>query len=106
LCDPQCDLCYTLEMSEIQLQNVQAKVLEFVFVHVWLKYFGNGYNKSLIKPNELTVFDLYEGCALAIKIKWSNMEETVLLNIYTPNNKVEHSTFWTLIETRQRLQCL
>jgi hypothetical protein len=28
-------------MSEIQLQNVRAKVLEFVFVHVWLKYFGN-----------------------------------------------------------------
>jgi hypothetical protein len=43
-------------MSKIQLQNVQAKVLEFVFVHVWLKYFGNGCNLLYLCTCELVNF--------------------------------------------------
>src|ERR1700741_1870051 len=46
-------------------------------------------NKRLIKPNNITVYELVEGRALAVKIKWHETEETVLLNIYAPNTRAE-----------------
>lgn len=62
-------------------------------------------NKKLIKPKEVTYYELQEGRALALKVKWheSGEEDTTLLNIYAPNNRIEHGPFWENIETKRRL---
>ena len=44
-------------------------------------------NKTLIVPKELTTYELVKGRALALKIKWRESEETILINVYTPNNR-------------------
>ena len=59
-------------------------------------------NKSLITPKELQVFDLIKGRALAIKIKWRESEEAVLINVYAPNERSEHKTFWPQLEAKRR----
>ena len=65
-------------------------------------------NKKFIKPNEITFHELHKGRALAIKLKWHEpeQEETVLLNIYAPNNKPEHDQFWRNIEAKRRIHRL
>ena len=62
-------------------------------------------NKKLIKPKEITYYELQEGRALALRVKWheNGEEDTTLLNIYAPNNKAEHRHFWENIETKRRL---
>lgn len=39
---------------------------------------------------------------MAIKIKWRENEEAVLINVYAPNERSEHKNFWTQVESRQR----
>ncbi|KAF8494744.1 Endonuclease/exonuclease/phosphatase, partial [Russula emetica] len=58
-------------------------------------------NKKLIKTNEFTSYELHKGRALALRIKWHEME-TTLLNVYAPNNRREHPKFWENIENEQR----
>jgi len=62
----------------------------------------------LITPREITAHEILLGCALLIKVKWLESEETKLLNIYAPNNKPSHSEFWKCIEEThvwKRLPC-
>ena len=60
-------------------------------------------NKTLIAPREIIMHEILPGRALLIKIKWLESEETNILNIYAPNNKSSHPTFWKRIEdTRMR----
>jgi exonuclease III len=42
--------------------------------------------------------ELIPGRAIAPKIKWHESEETTLINVYTPNNKLEHPNLWGRIE--------
>ena len=60
-------------------------------------------NNRLIKPNNITVFELFEGRALAIKIKWHNTEETTILNVYAPHTRASQPDFWKKLETRKKL---
>ena len=60
-------------------------------------------NNRLIKPNNITVFELFEGRALAIKIKWHTTEETTILNVYAPNTRTIQPEFWKKLETRKKL---
>jgi len=59
-------------------------------------------NKALIAHSELMTYELIEGHALAIKVKWHENKETVLINIYAPNNKSDHQPFWEQIDTKRR----
>jgi len=60
-------------------------------------------NKCFIKPSNITVFELFEGHALALKIKWHSTKETTLLNIYAPNSRVTQLEFWRKIDMWKRL---
>ena len=60
-------------------------------------------NKRLIQPNKITVFELYEGRALALKIKWHDTEDTAILNIYAPNSRAAQPEFWRKIKARKQL---
>lgn len=55
-------------------------------------------NKALITPKEITTAELIKGRALSLKIKWRENEETVLINMYAPNNRHEHPSFWKKID--------
>ena len=60
-------------------------------------------NKRLIKPINITVFELLEGRALALKIKWHENEETTILNIYAPHTRASQHDFWNKVQTRKQL---
>jgi hypothetical protein len=38
----------------------------------------------------------------ALKVKWLEDEETVLINVYAPNARDEHASFWEPIDTKRR----
>ena len=59
-------------------------------------------NKTLIAPKEILVYELIKGRALALKIKWRENEEAVLINVYAPNNRNEHKDFWKTLDTKRR----
>lgn len=59
-------------------------------------------NKELIRPREYRFHELIPGCAAALIIKWLENEETMLVNVYAPNTREEHVTFWDLIDTKRR----
>ncbi|KAH9026276.1 Endonuclease/exonuclease/phosphatase [Lactarius deliciosus] len=59
-------------------------------------------NRSLIAPQDLTAYDLIEGRALAVKFKWHDDDEIVLINVYAPNTKNEHQDFWEQVDTKRR----
>ena len=59
-------------------------------------------NRALIAPRDLEITELIEGHALAIKFKWHNKDDVLLLNIYAPNNRNEHPAFWETIDTKRR----
>jgi exonuclease III len=62
-------------------------------------------NKDLLATQNSETRELVKGRALALKTTWNNQEETVLINIYAPNQRIEHKPFWESIETaRQSLQ--
>jgi ribonuclease HI/exonuclease III len=58
-------------------------------------------NKSLIRPREVTARELSPGRALYLKVKWLETETTTLINIYAPNNRTIHPTFWKDIDTKR-----
>ena len=58
-------------------------------------------NKSLITPKKTSANALQSGRALMLEIEWLDTEKTKILNIYAPNDKTEHSAFWSDIETER-----
>jgi len=63
-------------------------------------------NKSLLDPKEITTYELIEGRAIALKIKWHENDEIVLINVYAPNDKSEHRDFWEQIDSKRRAKNL
>ena len=59
-------------------------------------------NRALIAPKDLVVTELVEGRALAINFKWHNEDEVLLINVYAPNTRSEHTNFWETIDTKRR----
>ena len=59
-------------------------------------------NKSLIAPSKIKTFELLPGRALAIEIEWLETETTRLVNIYAPNNRATHRTFWNEVDAIRR----
>ncbi|KAF8267226.1 hypothetical protein EI94DRAFT_1701163 [Lactarius quietus] len=57
-------------------------------------------NKALIAMRELEKVELISGRTLAIKFKWHKENDITLVNVYMPNDRGEHSTFWELVDTR------
>ena len=55
-------------------------------------------NNALITPKKITENTLLPGRAIMIEIDWLENEKTTILNIYAPNNRSSHQTFWTRIE--------
>ncbi|KAH9047206.1 Endonuclease/exonuclease/phosphatase, partial [Lactarius hengduanensis] len=58
-------------------------------------------NKDLMDTNQIDKYELIKGRAIAIKLTWKN-EETLLVNIYAPNNKHKNQRFWEKVN-RERL---
>lgn len=58
-------------------------------------------NRALIAPKDLVVTELIEGRALAIKFKWHNEDEILMINVYAPNTRSEHTKFWETIDTKR-----
>lgn len=63
-------------------------------------------NRALVEAKNLAITELIEGRALALKLNWYNTEEILLINVYAPNNKTEHNTFWEEIDTVRRAKGL
>ena len=61
-------------------------------------------NKKLIAPKEIRLHELIKGRAIALNIKWRENEEAVLINVYAPNDKNTHTTFWNNLEAERRLR--
>ena len=59
-------------------------------------------NRALVAPKELEIMELIEGRALAIKFKWHNDDDILLINIYVPNNRGDHPIFWETIDSKCR----
>lgn len=59
-------------------------------------------NKDLIATENLETFELVKGRAIALKTSWNNQEETTLINVYAPNQRMEHQPFWESLETTRR----
>lgn len=59
-------------------------------------------NRGLIAPKDLEIIELIEGQALAIKFKWHEDEEIVIVNVYTPNDRAAHPNFWEKVDTMRR----
>lgn len=55
-------------------------------------------NRALIEPKDIVTTELIAGRALALKCNWHNTEEILLINVYAPNSKTEHPTFWDRID--------
>jgi hypothetical protein len=58
-------------------------------------------NKDLVEIHNIETCTIIPGCALHLKIKWHENKETKLINTYAPNNRVEHSTFWSRLDTQR-----
>jgi exonuclease III len=58
-------------------------------------------NKDLINLHRIETRTLIPGCALSLKIKWHENEETKLINVYAPNNRTEHRPFWQKLEAQR-----
>ncbi|KAF8259099.1 hypothetical protein EI94DRAFT_1523590, partial [Lactarius quietus] len=63
-------------------------------------------NKALIVTRDMEKVELIEGRAMAIKFKWHEDNDIILINIYTLNDKVDHRDFWEQVDTRRRAKGL
>jgi len=63
-------------------------------------------NKQLIEPDEIELHELIPGRAAMLKIKWLKSCITTILNVYTPNNRNEHTNFWAKIMMERRAKHL
>lgn len=59
-------------------------------------------NKALINPRNYKMYELQPGRAAALKIKWLEDEEMVLLNVYAPNARAENASFWETLDMKRR----
>ena len=57
-------------------------------------------NHSLVAPKELIITELIQGRALAIRFKWHNNKDILLINVYAPNNRNDHPEFWEHINAK------
>ena len=63
-------------------------------------------NHSLVAPKEMIKTELIQGRALAIKFKWHDDKDILLINVYAPNNRNDHPNFWEHIDTKRRTKGL
>jgi hypothetical protein len=63
-------------------------------------------NKDLVEMKELERDKLINGKPLAIKIKWKNGEETILINIYALNRRNHPKNFWKEVEMERVIRHL
>ena len=63
-------------------------------------------NKNLIAPRDTEKFELIEGRAIAIKFKWHENDEIVIINVYAPNNRPSHPDFWEQLDAKRRTKGL
>jgi exonuclease III len=57
-------------------------------------------NKDLIDTHSVETRTLVPGHVQYLRIKWSDQEETKIINIYTPNRRTEHEPFWHEVDTQ------
>jgi len=55
-------------------------------------------NKAMIAPTSVKTYVLKQGRALAMRIKWADAGDLTILNIYAPNERRQHPTFWAKLE--------
>ena len=58
-------------------------------------------NKDLINIHHIKTCMLILGHTLSLRIKWYENKETKLINIYTPNNRTNHQTFWSKLDAQR-----
>ena len=63
-------------------------------------------NKQLIDPDEIEMHELIPGRAAILKIKWLKTCATTILNVYAPNERSEHASFWAKVLTERRAKHL
>ena len=63
-------------------------------------------NKTLIAPRNTHVHEIRPGRVLLLNIEWLDEEETSLMNIYAPNERVAHQPLWTEIDDIRRARGL
>ncbi|KAF8256657.1 Endonuclease/exonuclease/phosphatase, partial [Lactarius quietus] len=63
-------------------------------------------NKDLVETKELEKYELIKGRAIAIKIKWKNGEDTLLINVYALNKRNDHKGFWEEVEKERINRCI
>lgn len=59
-------------------------------------------NKALIRPKELTLTEIDPGRAIMIRLKWLEMCETSIVNVYVPHNHEIQPEFWARAITNRR----
>jgi exonuclease III len=59
-------------------------------------------NKALINPRDYKLHVIQPGHAVALKINWLEDEEMLLFNVYAPNAREEHASFWERIDLKRR----
>ena len=55
-------------------------------------------NKALISPRKVTTTVIQEGRAMMLEVEWLETEKTSIMNIYAPNDRAAHPTFWAKTE--------
>lgn len=50
-------------------------------------------NKMLISQETYEATMPIQGRAIALKVKWHEVEETTIINVYAPNNRANHPDF-------------
>jgi exonuclease III len=63
-------------------------------------------NRTLVAPKDLVTVELIAGRALAIKFKWHEDKEIVIINVYAPNNRNDHQEFWEQLDSKRRTKGL
>jgi exonuclease III len=58
-------------------------------------------NRQLIKPDEIEMHELIPRRAAMLKIKWLKTCITTILNVYAPNDRSEHASFWAKVLTER-----
>jgi hypothetical protein len=58
-------------------------------------------NKELTNTKNIEFKEIIPGRALILKTQWHNNEKLTILNIYAPNNPVEHHNFWSTIKNSE-----
>ncbi|KAG2049146.1 DNase I-like protein [Suillus hirtellus] len=57
-------------------------------------------NQELTNADNTETFEIIQGRAIALTIKWHNNEKLTILNVYAPNNITQHPEFWEKINEK------